>query len=160
MGAINNTPFNIGPADLNLSVTQALPAAGANVTTGILDLQSIAPNGDAWRLGRIGITFPNLPENNAGAGITVSLQAAPPSLVNSPSAPALPVPGVFVTPAVAQTLTVAAVAGNGSAANVYYMTLAFDPATGSPYQFYQFLITTPGGVNTQGEPIQIAFLNA
>lgn len=159
MGAINSTPFNIGPADLNLSITQALPAAGANVTTGILDLQSIAPNGDAWRLGRIGITFPNVPGNAAGAGITVALQAAPPSLVNSSSAPAMPVPGAFVTPAVAQTLTVAAVNG-GSAANVYYMTLAFDAATGSPYQFYQFLITAPAQAATMGEPIQIAFLNA
>lgn len=159
MGAINNTPYNIGPADLNLSVTQVLPAAGANVTTGILDFQSIAPNGDAWRLGRIGITFPNVQGNAAGAGITVALQAAPPSLVNSPSAPALPVPGVFVTPAVAQTLTVAAVNG-GSAANTYYMTLPFDAATGSPYQFVQFFITAPAQAATAGESVTIAFLNA
>jgi len=159
MGAINNTPFNIGPADLNLSVVQALPAAGANVITGILDLQSIAPNSDAWRTGRIGITFPNVPGNAAGTGITVDLQAAPPSLVNSPSAPALPVPGAFVTPAVAQKLTVASVNG-GSAANTYYMTLAFDAATGSPYQFYQFLITVPAQAATAGENVTIAFLNA
>ena len=151
--------INLGPIDLALSVTQALPAAGANVTTGILDLQSIAPNGDAWRLGRIAAIIPALPENVANTGITIALQAAPPSLVASPIAPAMPVPGAFVTPAVAQTATIAAVAGTGSAAQVLYFTLAFD-ANGSPYQFYQFLITTPAGTVTVGEVITLAFVQA
>lgn len=159
---IGNQQINLGPIELALSLNTALPAAGANVTTGILDLQSIAPNGDAWRLGRIAVLFPNLPENNAGAGITVALQAAPPSLVaGAPTAvaPATPPPGAFVTPAVAQTLTVPAVANGGSTANIYYFTLAFD-ANGSPYQFYQFVITTPAQVQSQGENIVIAYVSA
>jgi hypothetical protein len=147
--------INIGPQDNQLLVNTALPAAGANVTSAILDLQSIAPNSDSWRLGRIAVTFPALPENT-GTGITIALQAAPPSLVNSPPAPALPVPGAFVTPTCAQTITIAGVAGTGSLANVAYFTLAFD-GNGSPYQFYQFLITTPAGTITQGENIAIAW---
>lgn len=152
-------PINIGPQDINLGVSVALPAAGANVTTAILDMQAIAPNSAAWRLGRFQITFPNLPENNAGAGITVDLQAAPPSLTAGAAAiaPATPPPGAFVTPAVAQKLTVAAVAGNGSKANNYYMTPAFD-ANGSTYQFYQFVITVPAQVASQGEPITIQWV--
>ncbi len=159
--AIGNQQINLGPLDLALSVGLALPAANANATTGILDLQSIAPMGDAWRLGRLAVIFPNLPENNAGAGITVDLQAAPPSLVagQTGAAPNNPPPGAFITPPVAQKLTVAAVANGGSAANIYYFTLAFDP-NGSPYQFYQFLVTVPAQVASQGEQILIAWVDA
>lgn len=161
MGAINNTPLNIGPLDLNLSVITALPGAGANVTSGILDFQSIAPNGDAWRLGRIGIIVPNIPGNSAATGITVALQAAPPSLVAGAAAiaPLTPPPGAFVTPAVAQTLTIPPVAVAGSPANVFYMTLPFD-ANGSPYQFVQFLITCPAGSAPQGENITIGYIES
>ena len=49
-------------------------------------------------------------------------------------APNLPTPAAFATPPVAQTLTIAAVAGTGSSAANYYFTLPFD-ANGSPYQF-------------------------
>jgi hypothetical protein len=146
--------INIGPQDNALLINTALPAAGANVTTAVLDMQSIAPNSDSWRLGRIAVTIPALPENT-GTGITVALQAAPPSLTNSPSAPALPVPGAFVTPTCAQTITFTGVAG-GTAAQVAYFTLAFD-ANGSPYQFYQFVITTPAGTITVGENVAIAW---
>lgn len=153
--------INIGPFDLNLTVTQALPGAGLNVTTGILDFQSIAPGGDAWRLGRIAIVVPALPENTAGAGITVAIQAAPPSLLGGAAAiaPQIPPPGAFVTPAVSQTLTIAAVANGGSVANIYYMTLPFD-ANGSPYQFVQFVITTPAQVAPQGESLTIGYAQA
>jgi hypothetical protein len=150
-------PINIGPADIQLSVTQALPAAGTNVTTGILDLQAVAPNSNAWRLGRLAIVVPALPENTANTGITIALQAAPPSLTNSPPAPQLPVPGAFVTPATSQTFTIAAIAGTGSPAQIGYFTLAFD-ASGSTYQFYQFLITTPAGTITVGENITIQWI--
>jgi hypothetical protein len=152
-------PINLGPQDVNLAVSIALPAAGQSATTNILDLQSIAPQGNAWREGRFVVSFPALPENNAGAGITVALQAAPPSLIASQPAPALPVPGAFVTPAVGQTLTIPAVANGGSAASNNYFTLAFD-ANGSPYQFYQFLVTVPAQVATQGEVITIAWVYA
>ena len=148
--------INLGPQDVQLGLNQALPAAGANVLIGILDMQALAMNSNAWRLGRFCITFPNLPENTAGAGITVALQAAPPSLVAGASAiaPLSPPPGAFVTPTTSQTATIAAVAGTGSPAQVAYMTLAFDP-TGSVYQFYQFQITVPAGVVTQGENVSI-----
>ena len=152
--------FNIGPMDTQLTLSQALPAVNTNVTTGILDLQSIAPNGNAWRLGRIAAIIPALPENTV-TGITIALQAAPPSLTGGSNAiaPLTPAPGAFVTPPTAQTFTIAAVAGTGSLAQVGYFTLAFD-ANGSPYQFYQFVITTPAGVVTVGEVIQIGWVYA
>lgn len=153
--------INLGPIDLNLALNTALPANGANVLTGVLDLQSIAPNGDAWRTGRFAIIFPALPESNVVANtITVDLQAAPPSLLagSAAIAPLTPPPGAFVTPAVAQKLTVPGVVGTGSLANVYYMTAAFD-ANGSPFQFYQFLITV-GNINTLAENILIAWIDA
>lgn len=158
MPTIGQQQYNIGPVDLNLAVTQTLPAAGAAVTTGILDLQSIAPNGDAWRLGRIAVIVPAIAGNVAN-GITIAVQAANADLNNSPAAPALPVPAAFATPPVAQTLTIAAVAGTGSAASVYYFTPAFD-AYGSPYQFYQFVITAGAGAVTAGESVTIGFANA
>jgi hypothetical protein len=148
---------NIGPQDSQLLLTTALPAAGANVTTAVLDMQGVDPMSSFHKLGRFVITFPALPENNTGAGITVAMQTAAPSLTNSPPAPQLPVPGAFAAPAVAQTLTVASVAGTGSAAGQYYMTPAFD-TYGSCFQFYQFLITVPAGVVTQGENITVAWV--
>jgi hypothetical protein len=149
--------INLGPQDVQLGFNVALPGANANVLTGIIDIQAIAPNSNAWRLGRFVITVPAIPENLAGAGITIALQAAPPSLVAGASAiaPLTPPPGVFVTPTTSQTATIPPVAVVGSAAQVAYMTLAFDP-TGSVYQFYQFLITVPAGV-AAAEQISIAW---
>ena len=147
---------NIGPQDAAIQVTQALPPINSSVTTPVIDLMAIAPHSDAWRIGRFALTFPNLPENSSGTGITVALQAANASLTNSPAAPGLPLPAAFAAPAVAQTLTVAAVAAGGSTAQVYYMIPAFD-ANGNTYQFYNFVITTPSGVTTLGEPITIAW---
>jgi len=154
-------PINIGPLELALTLNTQLPAAGANVTTGTLDLQSIAPNGDAWRLGRIAVVMPAIAGNTAGAGITIALQAAPPSLVagSLAIAPLTPPAGAFVTPAVAQTLTVAAVANGGSTANIYYFTLPFD-ANGSPYQFVNFVITSPAQIVSQNENVVIGYVNA
>lgn len=149
---------NLAPQDLNLSLSQALPAAGANVTTGYIDLQAIAPNSDAWTDGVFAISFPNLPENVVAAGITVALQAAPPSLTAGATAiaPNTPPPGAFVTPLDAQTVTLAGVAGTGTAATKLYLTAAFD-ANGSTYQFYQFVITVAAGIVTQGELVTIAW---
>ena len=118
MPTLGQQQINIGPLDLNLSVTQALPVAGAAVTTGILDFQSIAPNGDAWRLGRIAVKVPVIAGNVAN-GITIAIQAANADLTTGAAsiAPNLPNPAAFATPPVAQTLTIAAVAGTCSAAN-------------------------------------------
>lgn len=151
--------INVGVQDIALGINQALPAAGANVTTPILDLQAYAPNSNAWRLGRIAVSIPILPENT-GTGITVALQAAPPSLTAGALsiAPLTNVPGVFVTPTCAQTITFAGQPG-GTLPQVAYFTLAFD-STGSTYQFYQFVITTPAGTVTLGEIMSIAWENA
>jgi hypothetical protein len=162
MPTLGQQQINLGAIDLNLALNTALPVAGANVTTAVLDLEAVGPNSDAWRTGRFAVVFPNLPENTAGAGITVALQAAPPSLLaGSPAgvAPNIPPPGAFAAPLVAQTLTVAAVAGTGSFANVYYFTPAFD-ANGNTMQFYQFVITVPAQVNTLAENILIAWVDA
>jgi len=150
--------IQIAPADVNLSVNMPLPAAANNNTTPVLDLQAIAPNSCAWQLGRIKVTVPALPENNTGAGITFAIQAAPVSLTSQVKAPALPPPGVFVTPNPSQTITIAAVANGGSLAGVYYFTIPSD-ANGSSYQFIQFLQTVPAGVVTQGEVISYAFVS-
>jgi hypothetical protein len=151
--------INVAVQDAALSIAQALPAAGANVTTPILDLQAVSPNSNAWRLGRIQVAVPALPEN-VGAGITVALQAAGPLLTAGAAsiAPNSAVPGAFVTPVCAQTITVAGVAGTGSPAQYAWFTLAFD-ATGSTYQFYQFVITTPAGTVTVGEIVGIGWIN-
>lgn len=160
MPTLGQQQYNIGPIDLNLSVTQALPAAGAAVTTGVLDFQSIAPNGDAWRLGRILVKVPAIAGNVAN-GITIAVQAANADLTQGATgiAPLLPTPAAFATPAVAQTLTIAAVAGTGSAAGNYYLTVPLD-AYGNPYQFAQFVITAGAGAVTAGEVVTIGFANA
>jgi len=161
MPTLGTNLINLGPQDLAISVAQALPGAGANNTSGILDLQSIAPNGDAWRLGRIAVVIPAIPENVAGAGITFQLQAAPPSLLGGAgaSAPNTPAPGAFTNGNPSQIITLAAVAGTGSVAQVLYFTLMFD-ANGSPYQFYQVLQTVPAQVAPLGESITYAFVGA
>jgi hypothetical protein len=153
--------FNIGQQDSQLTLSQALPAANASVTTGILDLQAIAPRSNAWSLGLLAVTVPALPENNTGAGITIALQAAAPSLTvgSGAIAPNLPSPGTFAAPACAQTITIPAVTNGGSLAQTYYFTAALD-ANGSTYQFYQFVITVPTGVNTTGEIVTIGWINA
>ena len=154
--------INVGPQDIVLSVNQALPAAGANVTTAILDLQATAPNSNAWRLGRIAVIVPALPENNdVTKSITVDLQVAPPSLTAGAAsvAPNTSVPGAFITPVCAQKISITGVAATGSLATIAYFTLAFDP-TGSTYQFYQFVITTPAGTNTVGEIVSIGWIDA
>ena len=158
--AWNLSPINIGPQDAALSIKQALPAANTNVTTPVLDLQATSPNSNAWRLGRIQVSVPALPENT-GAGITIDLQAAAPLLTAGAAsiAPNTAVPGAFAAPACAQKLTIAGVAGTGSAAGNYWFTLAFDP-TGSTYQFYQFVITTPAGTVTLGEIVSIGWVDA
>ena len=149
---------NLAPQDLNLSVSQALPASGANVTTGYIDMQAVGPNSDAWTDGVFAITFPNLPENVVAGGITVALQAAGPLLTQGASAiaPNTAGPGAFATPTDAPVVTLAGIAATGTAAQKLYLKLSFD-ATGSPYQFYQFVITTTAGVNTTGELITIAW---
>lgn len=135
-----------------------LPAANANNTTPVLDLQAIAPNSNAWQTGRIKVTVPALPENTAGAGITFALQAAPPSLTSGIKAPALYPPGAFAAPNPSQTITVAAVANGGSLAQVFYFTLPCD-ANGSTFQFIQFVQTVPAGVATQGEVINYQYIS-
>ena len=148
---------NIAPQDLNLSLSQIVPASGQSVTTGILDMQFIGPVSDSWRDGVFAVTLPVMPENT-GTGITVSVQVAPPSLTAgiSASAPYTPPPGAFITPPDAQTLTFTGVAGAGTPATKLFLQPAFD-ANGSPYQFYQFVITTPAGTNTIGEIMTIAW---
>ena len=149
--------INVGAFDGQLTLNTVLPAAGQNVTTGILDFSSSAPNSNGWRMGRIAIIAPNLPENIVAAGITVTMQAAGPSLTNSLPAPAPAVPGAFAAPAVSQVATIAGVAGTGSPAQVLYMTLPFD-TTGSTYQFVQFVIAVTAGIVTQGENLQISWV--
>lgn len=150
--------INVAVQDAALSINQALPAANTNVTTPILDLQATAPNSNAWRLGRIQVTIPALPENT-GTGITVALQAAPPLLTAGAAsiAPNTAVPGAFVTPTCSQTITFTGGVG-GTPAQQAYFTLAFD-STGSTYQFYQFLVTTPAGTITLGEIMTIGWIN-
>lgn len=154
--------INLGPQDLNLSVSLALPAAAANNTTGILDVQSIAPNGDAWRLGRIAVVIPAIPlHTDSTKSITFALKAAPPLLTTgaAAAAPNQPVPGAFVTPICAQTISIPGVASSGTLAQIVYFTLAFD-ANGSPFQFYQFLQTVASGDNNSGETITYSWVNA
>lgn len=156
--ATAQSPINVGPQDAALSINQALPAAAANVTTAVLDLQATSPNSNAWRLGRIQVTVPALPENT-GTGITIAMQVAPPLLTAGAAsiAPNTTVPGAFITPVCAQTITLTGAVG-GTPAQIAWFTLAFDP-TGSTYQFYQFLITTPAGTVTVGEIVNIGWIN-
>ena len=159
MAATAQSPINIGAQDAALSIRQALPAAGANVTTPVLDLQATSPNSNAWRLGRIAVSIPALAENT-GTGITIAMQCAPPLLTagSASIAPQTAVPGVFVTPTCAQTITFTGGVG-GTPAQIAWFTLAFDP-TGSTYQFYQFVITTPAGTVTLGEIVNIGWIDA
>lgn len=149
--------INVGAFDSQLTLNTALPASGANVTTGILDFSAAGGNSNAWRMGRIGIFFPVLPENTVAGGITVTLQAAGPSLTNSLPATAPATPGAFAAPAVSQVATLAGVAGVGTPATVLWMTLPFD-STGSTYEFVQFVIATTAGIITQGENLQISWV--
>jgi hypothetical protein len=147
---------NVGPGDIQMAVTLALPASGQNATTGIIDLGAIAPNSNAWQLGRFAILCPALAENTSGAGITIAMQVAPPSLTGGTPAPAVVSPGTFITPVTSQTTTIAAVAGTGSAAFQAFQLPAFDP-TGSTYQFYQWVVTVPA-ITTAGETLTIIWI--
>ncbi len=151
--------INIGPMDLALAVTAELPAGGANITVGVLDLQAVGPNSDAWRMGRFAVIVPAIPGNAGGAGITVAMWVAPPSLVagSAAVAPLTPPPGAFVSSG--QTVTIAAVAGTGSVSGEYYFAPAFD-ANGSTYQFYQFVITSPAQVNSLSEIVTVGWVYA
>lgn len=140
---------NSGPIDAALQVSKVLPAAAANNTTDVLDLQAVAPNSDAWRLGRIRVDIPAMPNNtDSSKSVTLTLKAAPASLSSDP-APALPTAGSFVTPTCSQVISIPGVATTGSAATVAYFTLAFD-RNGSTYQFYEFVqaVASGGGDNT------------
>lgn len=148
----------LAPGDKNISVSFAIAGVNANITTAVLDLQAVAPNSNAWQQGRFVVEFPALPENTTGAGVTIALQCAPVSLTSGIKAPNLPPPGTFITPVCAQTVTIPAVANGGSLATNAYFNLATD-LNGSTYQFYQFLQTTPAGVNTVGEIITIEFIS-
>lgn len=153
--------INVGPQDLSLSVSQVLPAAGAAATTGILDLQALAPNSNAWRLGRFLVSIPAIPENNdTTKSYTIDLKVAPPSLTAGAAqvAPQNVVPGTFVTPTCAQKITITGVGVTGSLATNVYFTLAFD-GSGSVYQFYEFVVTAPAGITASGEVINIGWIN-
>lgn len=150
----------LGPQDKAISLTMALPAAAANNTTGIIDLQAVGPFSDAWRLGLFAVTIPAIPAHtDSTKSITLELKAAPPSLTLSSPAPSMPVPGTFVTPINAQKISIAGVAATGSAAQTVYFYAALD-ANGSTFQFYQFLQTVPSGDNNAGEIITYQWMNA
>jgi len=135
----------IGPIDSQLSVTLALPAAAANNTTGVIDLQSIAPYSDGWRLGRICAVIPALPNHtDSTKTITLEIKAASASLSSSPVAPALPVAGSFAAANPRQIGGVAGVASTGSLATTLYFTIPCD-ANGNTLQFVEFLQTVPSG---------------
>jgi hypothetical protein len=152
----NQAPINVGPGDTAMTISIPLPAANASVVTGILDLGTSAPNSSAWRLGRFHIICPALAENTTGAGITVTMAVAGPSLTNSPVAPQPAVPGTFAAPTTSQITTIPAVAAGGSLAFSAWQTAAFD-STGSTQQFYQWTVAVPAGVATQGEALQIVW---
>lgn len=140
----------IGAQDAKLSVTLALPAAAANNTTGILDLQAVSPNSDAWRLGRICATIPALPAlTDNTKTITLEIQSAEANLSTSPPAPALPLPGSFANSNPEQIGNIKGVASTGPSATTLYFTIPCD-SNGSAQQFIQFVQTVPsgGGDNT------------
>ncbi len=150
----------LGPQDKAISLTMALPAAAANNTTGIIDLQAVGPFSDAWRLGLIAVNVPAIPAHtDPTKSITIDLKAAPASLTLSQPAPALPVPGTFVTPPNAQKISIPGVAVTGSPAQVLYFYAALD-ISGNTYPFYQFLQTVPSGDNNNGEIITYSWMNA
>jgi hypothetical protein len=153
----NQAIINVGPGDMQLALVVPLPAAAANVVTGIIDLGTSSPNSNAWRMGRFQIVVPALPENNTGAGITVTMACAGPSLTAGSIAPLPIVPGTFAAPLTSQVTTLAAVTVGGSLAFQGFMTAAFD-STGSTFQFYQFTIAVPALVVTQGENVQIVWI--
>ena len=152
--------INIGVIDSQLTLTQALPAAGANVTTGNLDLQAVGPFSASNRLGYLFVDMPAVAGNTTGAGITIALQSANASLTGGSTAiaPALPAAGAFAAPDVAQTLTVAAVAVTGSPAGRHYFPIPKD-TNGSCYQFYNFVITVPAQATTAAEVVTLGWQN-
>lgn len=149
--------------DLALSVSLALPAANANNTTGILDLQNIAPNSDAWRLGLIRVDIPAMPNNNdATKTITLTLKAAGP-LLGDPTpaiAPQTPDPGAFAAPINGQIIGIVGVAMTGSPAQTQYFYIPLD-ANGSAFQFICVTqaVAAGGGDNTAAA-ITYGFANA
>ena len=152
--------INIGVIDSQLTVTQALPAAGNNVTTGNLDLQAVGPFSASNRLGYLFADVPAVAGNTAGAGITIALQAANASLTGGSTAiaPNLPAAGTFAAPNPSEIVTVAAVAAGGSVAARYYFPIPKD-ANGSCYQFYNFVITVPAQATTAAEVVTLGWQN-
>src|SRR5580693_7918467 len=84
-----------------LHLQQYLPAAGATVVTGVLDLHVDGDSfGNAWRLGRIRVGIPALPNHVTPADvITVSMQQTPNggALANTVPLIQVQIPGVAVT---------------------------------------------------------------
>lgn len=153
-------PINLGPQDVQLSVSLALPAAGANNTTGILDLENIAPNSDAKHLGLIAIDVPALVNHtDPTKTITFELQAAGPALANNNAAPLPPVPGAFANANPRQIAGVAGVANSGSPATRLYFFVPLD-ANGSSMEFLQVVQTVPAGDGVNGEVITYTWVYA
>jgi len=135
----------IAAQDSQLSVSLVLPAAAASNTTSVIDLQSIAPNSDGWRLGRICASIPALVNHtDSTKTITLEIKAASASLSSSPVAPALPVAGSFAAANPRQIGGVAGVASTGSLATTLYFTIPCD-SNGNTLQFVEFLQTVPSG---------------
>lgn len=151
----------IGPQDAALSVSLALPAVNASNTTGVMDLQAITPESDAWRLGRICAIVPALPNHtDSTKSITLEIQSAEASLTLSPVAPALPVAGTFANANPRQQGSVAGVAFVGSAPTTLYFTIPCD-ANGSSQQFIQFVQSVPAADgNLTGQVITYSWVAA
>ena len=144
-----STTQNLGPGDVNLSISKALNGSAGAVTSDVIDLQNVAPNDSSVRLGAIACIVPAilLSELPNTATITIKMQAAPPSLTTSSAAPALPLVGTFVDPNPTQTLTITGVtAVSPYPGATFYFTIPFD-ANGSAYQFIRFVLTNGSGVS-------------
>ena len=151
--------INLGPQDSFLSLaTLALPAAGANNTTGVMDLECVGPFSDGKYTGLIAVTVPPLPNLVATYSITLQIQVAEPSLTASSPAPGANVPGAFANANPSQIITINGVAG-GYQGGVFYFFIPID-STGNTYQYVQVLQTAGAGATTEGEIVTYSFIKA
>ena len=94
--------------DATLHVQQYFPAAAANATTAALDLHVDGDNlGNTWRLGRIRVGVPALPNHtDTSKTVTIDMQQTPNggSLANTVPRIVIQIPGVASTGSAAATI--------------------------------------------------------
>jgi len=124
--------------DAALQITQNFPAAGANVTSQMIDISVDNPNfSDQWREGRLRVSWPAMPNFTSNSDtVTFTIQDS--------EASSNPLSFANTTPAITGTIT--GVASTGVAAS--YLDCPLPPGLRGPFRLY--IAATANAGNNSG----------